>query len=227
MFIRRGRYATCVAAAVLAIGGTGAALALRTPAGTPHIHADADYCGLVSCAVLHSARHPGARSPAVALGVPADTQRPGATRPPRSATPAPLASSRAPTRAPTEVPPGHRPRRTAGSTPASSPTPASPAITVSYSTHQRWGGGFQGQLVITNHGSSAVTGWQVVVTLPGDRVDTVWNADWEYGGGDSVIMTAAPYDQAIGPGASQSVNFVAQGGTTEPTSCTFDGSACR
>jgi hypothetical protein len=72
-----------------------------------------------------------------------------------------------------------------------------------------------------------VTGWQVVVTLPGDRVDTVWNADWEYGGGDSVIMTAAPYDQAIGPGASQSVNFVAQGGTTEPTSCTFDGSACR
>jgi hypothetical protein len=71
-----------------------------------------------------------------------------------------------------------------------------------------------------------VTGWQIVITLSGDRVDTVWNADWRYGIGGSVIMTAAPYDQVIGPGASQSVNFVAQGGTTSPTSCTFDGSAC-
>jgi endoglucanase len=227
MFIRRARYTACAAAAVLAIGGTGAALALRTPAGNAHIRASADYCGLVSCAALQSARHSGARSRALALGVPAHTQRPGATRPPAPATPAPLASSPAPTRAPTEVPPGHRPRPTAGPTPARSPTPASPAVTVSYSTRQRWGGGFQGELVITNHGSSAVTGWQIVVTLPGDRVDTVWNADWEYGSAGSVIMTAAPYDQAIEPGASQSVNFVAQGGTTEPASCTFDGSACH
>ena len=46
MLTRRARYATCVAAAVLAIAGTSAALALRTPAGNAHIHADADYCGL-------------------------------------------------------------------------------------------------------------------------------------------------------------------------------------
>jgi hypothetical protein len=226
MLIRRARYTACAAAAVLAIGATGAALALHTPAGNAHIRADADYCGLVSCAALHSARHAGDRSRAAALGVPAGTQRPGAKLPPTSAKPVPLASSPAPARAPTEVPPGHRPRPTADPTPAPSPTPASPAVTVSYSTAQRWGGGFQGQLVITNHGSSAVTGWQIVLTLSGDRVDTVWNADWQYGSGGSVIMTAAPYDQVIEPGASQPVNFVAQGGTTEPTSCTFDGSAC-
>jgi Cellulose binding domain len=225
MITRRARYTTCAAAAVLAIGGTGAALALGTPAGSAHIHADADYCGLVSCAALHSARHSGVGSRSVALGVPADTQRPGA-KPSPSATPTPSASSPAPTRAPTEVPPAHRPRPTAGPTPAPSPAPASPAVTVSYSTAQRWDGGFQGQFVITNHGSSAVTGWQIVITLSGDRVDTVWNADWQYGSGGSVILTAAPYDQVIEPGASQSVNFVAQGGTTEPTSCTFDGSVC-
>jgi len=224
MFTRRARYTTCVAAAVLAIGGTGAALALRTPAGNAHIHADADYCGLVSCTALHSARHADARSRAVALGVPADTRRPSAKLPPTAATP--LASSPAPTRAPAQVPPGHRPRPTAGPTPAPSATPANPAVTVSYSTVQRWSGGFQGEFVVTNHGSSAVTGWQIVMTLSGDRVDTVWNADWRYGTAGSVIMTAASYDQVIEPGAAQPVNFVAQGGTTEPTSCAFDGSAC-
>jgi hypothetical protein len=226
MITRRARYTTCLAAAVLAIGGTGAALALDTPAGSGHIHADADYCGLVSCAALHSARHSGAGSRAVAVGVPADTQRPGAKPPPASAKPEPSASSPAPTHASTDVPPGHRARPTADPTPAPSPTPASSAVTVSYSIAKRWGGGFQDQFVITNHGSSAVTGWQIVITLSGDRVDRVWNADWQYGGGGSVILTAAPDDQVIEPGASQSVNLVAQGGTTEPTSCTFDGSAC-
>jgi Cellulose binding domain len=221
MFMRRARYTACVAAAVLAIGGAGAALALRTPGGSTRIHADSDYCGLVSCAALHSARHSGARSRAVALGAPADTQRSGATLPPTSAKPVPPAS---PARA--EVPAGHRPRPTASRTPAPSPTPSSPAVTVSYSALHRWAGGFQGQFVITNHGGSAVTGWQMVITLSGDQVDTVWNADWQYGRGGSVLMTAAPYDQVIEPGASQSVNVVAQGGTTEPTSCTFDGSAC-
>jgi hypothetical protein len=226
MFSRPAGYTTCVAAAVLAIAGTGAALALRAPAGNSHIHADADYCGLVSCAALHSARHSGARSRAVALGVPAGTQRPGAKLPPTAATPVPSASSTAPTRAPAPGPSGHLPRPTAHPAPAPSATPASPAVTVSYSVAQRWGDGFQAEFVITNHGNSAVTGWQIVVTLPGDQVDTVWNADWQYGSGGSVIMTAPPYDQVIEPGTAQSVNLVAQGGTTEFTSCTFDGSAC-
>jgi hypothetical protein len=226
MFIRRARYTACVAAAVLAIGGTGAALALSTPTGNGRIHADTGYCGLVSCAALHSIRHSGARSRAVALGVPADTQRSGATLPPTSAKRVPLASSPAPTRTPAAVAAGHRPRPTAGPTPAPHATPSSPAVTVSYSTLQRWGVGFQGQFVITNHGSSAVTGWQIMITLSGDQVDTVWNAEWQYGRGGSVIMTAASYDHVIEPGASQSVNFVAQGRNTEPTSCTFYGSAC-
>jgi len=220
--MRRARYTVCAAAAVLAIGGAGAAFALRTPGGSAHIRADSDYCGLVSCAALQSARHSGTRSPALALGAPADTQRSGATTPPTSARPAPPASS--PARA--EVPAGHRPRPKAGPTPGPSPTPSGPAVTVSYSAVQHWFGGFQGQFVITNHGSSAVTGWQMVITLSGDQVDTVWNADWQYGRGGKVVLTAAPYDRVIEPGASQSVNVVAQGGTTEPTSCTFDGSAC-
>jgi hypothetical protein len=224
MLIWRARYTICAAAALLAVGGTGAALALGTPAGSSHIRADAKYCGLVSCAALHSARHPGARSRAQAPGDPAEARRSGATVPPTSATPMRLASSPAPARAPTLAPAGHVPRPRAEPTPSA--TPATAAVTVSYSAVQRWGGGFQGEFIIANHGSSGVAGWQIVITLSGDRVDTVWNADWEYGSGGSVVMTAAPYDQVIEPGAAQSVNFVAQGGTTAPTSCTFDGSAC-
>jgi hypothetical protein len=227
MLTWRARYAACAAAAVLAIGGTSAALALRTPAGSGHSDAaNAGYCGLVSCAVLHSLRVSDQRSRAVALGAPPDTQRRSGALPPTSATPMPPATSLAPTRTPAGIPAGHGPEPTAGPTPPPSPTPTGAAVTISYSTAQRWDGGFQGGFVITNHGSSAVTGWQIVVTLPGDRVDTVWNADWQYGSGNSVVMTAAPYDQVIEPGAAQMVNFVAQGAATEPASCTFDGSAC-
>jgi Cellulose binding domain len=99
-------------------------------------------------------------------------------------------------------------------------------VSVSYSTLQRWPGGFMGSLRIVNTGSTAVSGWQLVITLGGDRVDTVWNADWQPGSGGSLIMTPASYDPTIAPGASVSVNFVAQGTSTEPGSCTFDGSAC-
>jgi hypothetical protein len=92
---------------------------------------------------------------------------------------------------------------------------------------QHWDGGFQGQLTIVNHTGSPLNGWQITIALPGDQVDTVWNADWQKAQGNSVIMTAASYDQSIAPGASQAVNFVAQGSTTSPASCTFDGSACQ
>jgi hypothetical protein len=48
------------------------------------------------------------------------------------------------------------------------------------STPQHWDGGFQGELLVTNDGSKALAGWQIV----------------------------------------------AQGGTTQPASCAFDGGAC-
>jgi cellulase/cellobiase CelA1 len=99
-------------------------------------------------------------------------------------------------------------------------------VTVSYSTLRQWDGGFMGQLVVVDQGGSAVTGWQMVITLPDDQVQMVWNANWQPGGWDSVIMTPVQSDQVIEPGTSVSVTFVAQGDTTEPTNCTFNGSPC-
>ena len=134
----------------------------------------------------------------------------------------------APTTGPTPTPvPAPGPSPTPPTPPPGpSPTPPGAAVTVTYSTPQQWRGGFQGELTIVNQGGAAVTGWQIVVGLPGDQVQMAWNANWQQDGWGNVIMTPTPGDQVIEPGATLSVNFVAQGNTTEPANCTFNGSPC-
>jgi len=52
-----GRYAAVAAAAVLAVGGAGAILALHHAGGKPR-EADAHSCGLVTCSVLRRTVEP-------------------------------------------------------------------------------------------------------------------------------------------------------------------------
>ena len=239
---RRGRYAAGAAAAVLTLG-VAAAVARQAPNGTAHTsrtRTDAVYCGLVACSVLHS---DGTVTALPAHSVPAAGPSSGRAhgRPRASSAPMPSASSSAPATgpAPAQPPaptptasPGPLPTPTPdpppvpGPTPTSSPTPAGPAVTVSYSTLWQWDGGFKGELDLVNQGDSAVNGWQLVITLPGDQVQSVWNANWQQDDWDSVIMTPVPSDQVIEPGTSVSVVFVAQGDPAEPTDCTFNGSPC-
>jgi Cellulose binding domain len=206
------------AAAVLAVGGATAILALHDAGGKPRDRADARYCGLVTCSVLRAAGHSDSHSgDAVAIGAPVSVQRPGRTSPPTptpSATPAPTPAPPAPAASPAPRPTG------------SPPAPPGPAVTIAYSTPDVWDGGFQGEFTIVNHGSSTLENWQVVITLPGDQVDTAWNADWQPGPAGTVILTPASYDAPVQPGGTQLVNFVATGGTVDPASCTFDGSPC-
>jgi len=100
------------------------------------------------------------------------------------------------------------------------------AVTVTYSASHGWDRVFLGELTIVNHGHSPVASWHLVITLPGDRVTTVWNAQWRRVGPGSVIMTPLTAGQGIEPGASVSVNFLAQGPRTALANCTFDGFAC-
>jgi hypothetical protein len=76
MFIWPGRYVTYGLAAVLVIGGAGAALALHDAPGSTRDRADVAACGLVTCAALRSASHAAVRSGTEATGAPADTQPP-------------------------------------------------------------------------------------------------------------------------------------------------------
>jgi endoglucanase len=97
-------------------------------------------------------------------------------------------------------------------------------VTVAYSLVQRWPGGLQGQFTIVNHGSTALAGWQLRAVFPGDQIDSAWGASSQ-SGGSTLVMTAS-YPPAIPPGASQSVDFTAQGSTAAPASCTIDGAPC-
>jgi alpha-galactosidase len=221
MLTGRGRYVACAFAAVLAIGGTGAALALSQPSGRTPAQTTVALCGLVACANVPAqsapTRAPAAGAPSTALG-PGGSQT---TRPPSpSLTPSAPAATHRPRPAHRRVPPPSPP------SPPASPSPTGPDVTVTFTPTQLWRGGFQGQLTLDNQGGSPVTGWQVVLALPGDQVRFVWNAEWQFGDG-SLTLTPASGDQVIEPGASVTVNLMALGGTTQPANCTFDGSACR
>jgi hypothetical protein len=90
---------------------------------------------------------------------------------------------------------------------------------------QQWPGGFQGQFTIVNHGPTTIDGWELTAVLPGDLINTVWDATYRTVG-NTLIMDPPSYQMTIAPGASLSEHFVAQGTTTSPAGCTFDGNAC-
>lgn len=228
----RPRRFTAIAVAVLLLGSAGVLVILGKPDGKPRARAAIAYCGLLACSALRADRAAAARSPSPALSPPASagvSKIPSGPSPERTASLAPVASPSA-TFAPSPSPTATaKPAPTPKPTPQPKPKPTPPSldVTVTYSIPESWDDGFQGELTMVNHTSSAVNGWQITITLPGDQVDSVWGANWRSGAGSSLIMTAASYDQVIEPGASQSVNFTAQGTTTSPATCTFDADACR
>jgi Cellulose binding domain len=108
-----------------------------------------------------------------------------------------------------------------------SPAPAPPAapVKVTFTADKRWGSGFEGELTISNSTSAAISAWTIAITLPGDRVTSVWNAD-DRTSGDVLILEPTSWDPPIPPGGHEHVYFVAQGPTAAPTSCTYNGAAC-
>lgn len=117
------------------------------------------------------------------------------------------------------------PSASASSSPTHSSTPAKPSVTVTYSVTKQWAGGFQGQFTIVNHGTTAVSGWELSAVLPGDRVSRVWDATYHMAG-DTLIMDPPSYQVTIPSGDSLAESFVARGTTTRPEGCTFNGIAC-
>src|ERR1035441_6226830 len=203
----RRRFALWAAAAVLLLGGTGTAFLVHKPGSKTHAEAVA-YCGLVACSVLHS--HPEAAAKTASPGPGHAVLRSISASPTQSqSSPAPTSAAASPPPAPTRTPapqPGTRPTPAPAPTATTAPVAASAGVSVTYSMPQYWFGGFQGELTVLNQTGSAISGWQIMIALPGDRVFSAWNADWQPDGGHSLIMTAAPYDQVIEPGASVSAN---------------------
>jgi Cellulose binding domain/Putative Ig domain len=99
---------------------------------------------------------------------------------------------------------------------------------VTYTTQSQWAGGFVAGVTIANTGSSAINGWTLRFTFPGDqKITNAWNGTVTQSG-ENVTITNASYNAAIAPGGSTSPGF--QGTWTSsdaaPAAFTLNGTAC-
>jgi poly(hydroxyalkanoate) depolymerase family esterase len=101
------------------------------------------------------------------------------------------------------------------------------ACQVSYVKNE-WGGGFTANLTVTNTGTTAINGWTLTWSFPGDqKVTSAWNATVTQTG-SAASATNLSYNAAVAPGGN--VQFGFQGtwtsNDTNPTAFTLNGSAC-
>jgi hypothetical protein len=101
------------------------------------------------------------------------------------------------------------------------------ACHVTYAPNQ-WQGGFTANLTIANTGSSAINGWKLTFTFPGDqKITNAWNGV-ESQSGENVTITNESYNATIAAGSSTSLGF--QGTWTSsdasPTSFSVNGTTC-
>jgi len=99
---------------------------------------------------------------------------------------------------------------------------------VTYTKSSEWAGGFTANVTIGNTGTSAINGWRLTFTFPGDqKITNAWNGTVSQSG-ESVTATNASYNATIAAGGSTSLGF--QGTWTAsdaaPTSFAVNGTAC-
>jgi Glycosyl hydrolase family 12/Cellulose binding domain len=131
--------------------------------------------------------------------------------------------------------PGRNPAPPAVGPAAARPAPGSAALAasrscaVTYSVVHTWPGGLQAQVVLTNTGTSPVSGWTLAWSFTGDQqVTSLWNGDATQAGGH-VNVTSAPYDTTIAPSASVTIGFTASSTTNHapPAAFQLNGTDCK
>ena len=130
-----------------------------------------------------------------------------------------------PTPTPTPTPTGS-PTPTPSPTP--SPTASSGSCQVTYSTQSQWAGGFVASVTIANPGSSAINGWTLAFSFPGDqKITNAWSGSVTQNGA-AVSITNASYNGAIAAGSSVSLGFQGTWASSDaaPTAFTLNGAPC-
>jgi endo-1,4-beta-xylanase len=103
------------------------------------------------------------------------------------------------------------------------------ACHVVYSTTSQWTGGFTASVTVNNTSTSAINGWTLKFTFPGDqKITSSWNTGSNSQSGEAVTLTNASYNGAIAAGGNTSIGF--QGTWTSsdaaPTAFTLNGATC-
>ncbi|MFE7622272.1 cellulase family glycosylhydrolase [Streptomyces sp. NPDC057509] len=99
---------------------------------------------------------------------------------------------------------------------------------VGYEVVGEWQGGFQGEITISNTGTTAIDGWTLGFAFAdGQTVTNMWGGTPAQSGG-SVTVVPASYTSAIAANGSVTVGFTgSQNGTnTAPAAFTLNGAAC-
>jgi cellulase/cellobiase CelA1 len=107
------------------------------------------------------------------------------------------------------------------------PPPSGSACRVAYPTNT-WNDGFTADISVVNTSSSAVNGWTLTFTFPGNqRVTNAWNATISQSG-SAVRATNVSYNGSIAAGGSTSFGFQGaySGVNASPTDFSLNGSAC-
>jgi cellulase/cellobiase CelA1 len=100
---------------------------------------------------------------------------------------------------------------------------------VAYTTQSQWTGGFVAQVTIANSGSSAIDGWTLAFTFPGDQqITTAWDDGTITQSGESVSITNASYNGTIAAGSSTSLGFEGTWSSSDaaPAAFAVNGSTC-
>lgn len=99
---------------------------------------------------------------------------------------------------------------------------------VAYSTTSQWPGGFTASVMITDTGSSAISGWTLGFTFPGDQaITSSWNGTATQSG-ENVTIANAGYNGSITAGGSTTIGFQGtwSASDTAPATFTLNGAAC-
>ncbi|MFF7114789.1 cellulase family glycosylhydrolase [Streptomyces albogriseolus] len=123
---------------------------------------------------------------------------------------------------------GNRSARSATATVTTASGPAAGSCAVTYRVTGEWPGGFQGEVVVRNTGSTAVDGWTLRWTFPdGQRITSLWGGTVTQSGAE-VSVAAAPYTATIPPSGAVSLGFTGSraGTNTDPTVFLLNGAEC-
>ncbi|MEJ3748727.1 lytic polysaccharide monooxygenase [Actinomycetes bacterium KLBMP 9797] len=125
-----------------------------------------------------------------------------------------------------------------GTPPTTSPTTSPPTVPPSSTpptgtgnctgvarTTSSWSGGFQGEVTVTNTGTSPASPWTATWTMPaGATINSGWNATVSQSG-TTVTASAPTWTPTLAVGASVTIGFVSSG-SPGPTAIKLNGATC-
>jgi endoglucanase len=109
-------------------------------------------------------------------------------------------------------------------TPGGPTTPPPGGCSVGYRIVNAWPGAFQGEISVTNTGTSTINGWTVTLTFPsGVTITQMWGGTYSPASG-TVTVRPMSYTATVGPNQSVIAGFIANAngsaGATPTATCT-------